>query len=134
MTAYRFTDPVDSATCVAHFGATPGIEHPGCLFRATVQPELDAYYCSACGRSGRIWGAWFLELLERHDPRPPEGVRLILHDGTEVEVDVLNTGTDRDGCTTWEVITDLDHREVAGMRVALFPARCSIRFPMRLPR
>jgi len=64
-TAHPFTDPVSGQEVVLHFGDAPGVEHPGCGFRAEVSPELDAFYCTHCRRSGRISGAWFMDLLRQ---------------------------------------------------------------------
>ena len=68
MTTFPFTDPVDGALCAVHFGDAPGIEHPGCTYRAQVSPELDAYWCTYCYRSGRISGDWFVMLLQERQP------------------------------------------------------------------
>lgn len=67
VTALPFVDPVSGQTVVVHFGDAPGVEHPDCIYRATVHPELDAYYCSECGATGRIGGAWFMDLLAHHE-------------------------------------------------------------------
>lgn len=63
---FPFIDPVSGKPCAVHLGDASGIEHPGCKFRAQVSPELDAFFCRECGFSGRISGAWFIELLRAH--------------------------------------------------------------------
>lgn len=51
---------------VLHFGDTPGVEHPDCDYRGQVSPELDCWFCSHCCAQGRMSGAWFMDLLNRH--------------------------------------------------------------------
>lgn len=63
-----FTDPVRGDECMLHVEpmqpAFDGIwvEHPGCEELADVSIDLDAFYCAACGRSGRVSGAWALDV------------------------------------------------------------------------
>lgn len=49
------------------YDGTHGVVHAGCDRLAEVSPELDCFYCSDCGRQGRISGAWFMDLWTR-DP------------------------------------------------------------------
>jgi len=63
MTAYPFTDRGDPTEVTLYMDEAPGVEHPGCIYRAEVIPELDCFYCRHCGRNGRISGAWFTDLL-----------------------------------------------------------------------
>lgn len=66
-TVYAFTDPVRGDRVVPHMERdAPGVEHVGCPYRAVVSPALDAFYCSHCGRSGRVDGRWLDGLLVKH--------------------------------------------------------------------
>ena len=64
---HPFVDPVSGRPCVLHMGdepgVEPGVEHPGCIYRAEVAPQLDCFYCRYCWWNGRISGAWFMDLL-----------------------------------------------------------------------
>jgi hypothetical protein len=64
ITVHRFVDPISGQELVLRLDGDPGVEHPGCHTRADVVADLDAFYCAACGRNGRIGGAWYLHLLE----------------------------------------------------------------------
>lgn len=64
---YPFTDPVSGRECIVHFGDAPGVEHPDCIYRAEVSPDLDAFFCFECSFNGRISGAWFMDLLEAQE-------------------------------------------------------------------
>lgn len=66
---WRFTDPISGrwVTLVItgdHYGDA-GVRHPDCPRLADISPELDAFYCPACGWNGRISGVWFYDLWER---------------------------------------------------------------------
>lgn len=61
-TSYVFTDPVSGQQCALHL-VPVGVEHPGCDKRASVTPDLDSFYCTACGWNGRISGAWVMTLV-----------------------------------------------------------------------
>lgn len=41
-----------------------GVAHPRCNALADLAIELDAFFCAACHRNGRISGAWCLEVIE----------------------------------------------------------------------
>lgn len=69
--AHPFTDPVSGRSVVLVMTDDPesrpydgshGVRHDGCDRLADVSPELDAFYCRACRFSGRISGAWFMDL------------------------------------------------------------------------
>ena len=60
---YPFTDLASMHEVTLHMGDEPGVEHPYCIYRAEVTPSLDCFYCTHCGWSGRISGAWFMDLL-----------------------------------------------------------------------
>lgn len=65
---YPFVDPITNRTVVLRTDGQAGVDHPGCLVRADVSPELDAFYCRDCHWNGRISGAWFMDVLsERAD-------------------------------------------------------------------
>lgn len=64
--AHPFIDPITRREVSVHFGDAPGVEHPGCVYRAEVMPELDAFFCRYCQWNGRISGAWFMDLLTVH--------------------------------------------------------------------
>jgi hypothetical protein len=61
---WPFTDPVTGEECalVVRSGR-PWVIHAGCDGLADVVPVLDAFYCAACGWSGRVRGAWVAGLL-----------------------------------------------------------------------
>lgn len=69
-TRHEFNDPISGTTMVLVLGdeksrpydGTHGVEHPGCPRLADVSPDLDAFFCPMCSMSGRISGAWFMEL------------------------------------------------------------------------
>jgi hypothetical protein len=67
---FAFTDPAGGETCelaVTAGGGTPvylGVAHPRCGALADVFVYLDAFYCEACGRNGRVSGAWCLDMAE----------------------------------------------------------------------
>jgi hypothetical protein len=63
---YPFTDLVSHREVTLHMGVEPGVEHPDCIYRAEVSPELDCFFCTHCGWNGRISGAWFMDLLMAH--------------------------------------------------------------------
>ena len=63
MSGYSFVDQVSRKRVTAHFGDNPGIEHPGCQYRAEACPEYDAFFCRHCGMNGRMSGAWFMDML-----------------------------------------------------------------------
>lgn len=60
---HQFVDHAHDVTVTVHFGDAPGVEHPGCAYRAEVFPELDAFFCRGCRWNGRISGEWFMQLL-----------------------------------------------------------------------
>lgn len=68
--SHAFVDPISGDELQLVIGTAEsrpydgshGVRHPGCERLADVSPELDAFLCSACGRSGRISGAWFMDL------------------------------------------------------------------------
>jgi hypothetical protein len=41
-----------------------GIEHPGCTEVADLAIELDAFFCPACHRNGRVSGMWCRDVIE----------------------------------------------------------------------
>lgn len=70
MADHPFVDPISDRPVVlvigetnALFDGTTGVRHPGCDRLADVSPDLDAFFCSACHRNGRISGAWVVDLL-----------------------------------------------------------------------
>lgn len=74
-TSHPFTDLVSGRAVVLHVSADPtasGVEHPDCDQLADVSPGLDAFYCSKCRWSGRISGAWFVDLVTAA-AEPPNG-------------------------------------------------------------
>lgn len=71
MSAHPFVDPVRGREVTLHIGDTPGVEHPDCDVRADVSPQLDCFYCPACGWNGRISGAWFIDLVNGVTSAPP---------------------------------------------------------------
>lgn len=77
MSRHEFTDPISGRTMVLDmtnaaagtpYDGTHGVEHVGCARLADVSPELDAFYCPECRCSGRISGAWFMDLWMAADP------------------------------------------------------------------
>ena len=40
-----------------------GVAHPGCPVIADLAVELDAFWCPACRRGGRVSGAWCADLI-----------------------------------------------------------------------
>lgn len=65
MARHDFLEPTVGDVCVLVIDETAagehGIEHEGCTELALAVPHLDAWQCSACGRRGRISGAWATE-------------------------------------------------------------------------
>ena len=72
---HEFVDPVSGRTMLLVFGPEPlapydgkhGVRHDGCPLLADVSPELDAFCCTACSTSGRISGAWFMDMWMTRD-------------------------------------------------------------------
>lgn len=64
---FPFTDFAGGGECelaVTGGGGIPvylGVAHPGCGALADVSVHLDAFYCPACGRNGRVSGPWCLD-------------------------------------------------------------------------
>lgn len=74
MSAHNFTDAIDGASCVliidtecGWWEGGVGITHPGCDRPADVMPDLDAFYCPACRRNGRVSGAWVMDCWDADD-------------------------------------------------------------------
>lgn len=61
----------------------------------------------------------------RKDPKPPEGVRVVMSDGTEVPVDCVYVGLDDEGLHRWELAW-LPAGEIASVRVRTLPARTTV--------
>lgn len=67
---HTFTDPIKGDECTLHVEpmqpAFDGIwvEHAGCDELADVSADLDAWYCPACSRSGRVSGVWAMDMWE----------------------------------------------------------------------
>jgi hypothetical protein len=40
-----------------------GVDHPGCIIRADLALELDAFFCPLCQWNGRISGAWAADVI-----------------------------------------------------------------------
>ena len=70
-----FTDPVSDTECVlvvppgGRVYPEPGepkigIVHPGCDALADLAVDLDAFFCPACKRNGRVSGAWCVDVIE----------------------------------------------------------------------
>jgi hypothetical protein len=45
-----------------------GVEHPRCDAVADLAIELDAFFCPACHRNGRVSGAWCRDVIEGAGP------------------------------------------------------------------
>lgn len=69
-----FTDPVSGAPCelvIPPGGRVyprpgwpkTGVAHPGCPAVADLCVELDAFWCPACRRNGRVSGAWCADVI-----------------------------------------------------------------------
>jgi hypothetical protein len=65
------------------------------------------------------------------EPKPPEGVQLILRGGRLVPVDVYYLGTDEEGLAVWEVITDVTIADIIGIKAAMLPGRATLSVRMR---
>ena len=69
-TEHPFRDPISGRDVTLVFGPEPlapydgkhGVRHDGCDRLADVSPDLDAWYCTVCQASGRISGAWFMDV------------------------------------------------------------------------
>ena len=70
-----FDDLVTGERCVLHMtgmidpirpGWTVGVEHLRCDKLADVYPDMDCFYCSACGWNGRVSGVAVLTLWDQH--------------------------------------------------------------------
>ena len=72
---HTFQDGIRLDECVLHVEPTLPlfeglmVEHPGCEELGDVSADLDAWYCTACSRSGRISGAWAVDMWEAADAR-----------------------------------------------------------------
>ena len=66
MSEHVFTDPIRHQECtlIVRPGWV-GIFHPGCSQSADVCIPLDSFYCPSCKYSGRMSGAWVVDLIER---------------------------------------------------------------------
>lgn len=69
MGEHSFVDPISNQSVVLvvdpdskPYDGTSGVRHAGCDVLADVFPELDAFACTKCRWSGRISGAWFMDL------------------------------------------------------------------------
>jgi hypothetical protein len=68
---FHFDDPIacSGVTLVVNgpqpsfSDGTVGVLHDGCDWLADVTPDLDAFYCQACQRNGRISGAWAVDCV-----------------------------------------------------------------------
>lgn len=66
-----FVDPISDEECALYvqgpnpsfFDGKSGVAHPRCNHLADVSADLDAFYCKACGRNGRISGGWAIDVL-----------------------------------------------------------------------
>jgi hypothetical protein len=56
-------------------GAKTGVAHPGCDAVADLAIELDAFFCPACHRNGRVSGAWCRDVIEAAGPAVTTGER-----------------------------------------------------------
>jgi hypothetical protein len=45
-----------------------GVEHPRCDAVADLAIELDAFFCPACKRNGRVSGAWCADVIRSAGP------------------------------------------------------------------
>jgi hypothetical protein len=52
-----------------------GIAHPRCDAVADLAIELDAFFCPACHRNGRVSGAWCADVIEAAGPAVTTGER-----------------------------------------------------------
>lgn len=64
-------------------------------------------------------------------PAPPEGVRIVLRDGTEVPCEVYYLGPDQHGIHLWMVTAAVPFDQIAQIRCEVFPARTA--FVLREP-
>jgi hypothetical protein len=78
---HRFTDLVSGRTCAVVIGPATdlfdgetGVAHPGCDQLADISINLDAFYCRVCRYSGRVSGAWVVDLLRAHRTETSEAV------------------------------------------------------------
>lgn len=72
-TEHLFRDPISGRECALRVGMDVdrlrpglpglGVRHGECPQLADVSPELDCFYCPACGWNGRVSGAWAMDLL-----------------------------------------------------------------------
>lgn len=66
----EFTDPVTGRDCTLHvapgedFWFAAKVQHPDCTGLADVSADLDCFYCTVCRWSGRVSGAWVLDLYQ----------------------------------------------------------------------
>jgi hypothetical protein len=74
-TTRQFTDLVSGRACTLvipppgslspkHGMPKAGIRHPDCDQLAGISAGLDAFYCPACRYSGRVSGAWCLDMIK----------------------------------------------------------------------
>lgn len=62
-----------------------GVAHPGCAAVADLAIDLDAFFCPACHRNGRVSGAWCRDVIEAvkpPEPMSPDLVRAVAIDPT----------------------------------------------------
>lgn len=68
---HPFMDGVRRDECILHVWPAGTlfdglkVEHPGCACLADVSADLDAWYCPACSRSGRVSGAWAVDMWQQ---------------------------------------------------------------------
>lgn len=63
---HMFTDPTNPGAMLALVvddAGTPTVEHLPCGTGADVTVELDAWYCPACSRRGRVAGSWVVSIV-----------------------------------------------------------------------
>lgn len=68
LSLFPFGDPVsgESVSLAIAGDDDPKVMHRDCLRLADVEPEIDAFYCTACGMNGRVSGQWVMEAFETH--------------------------------------------------------------------
>jgi hypothetical protein len=64
-----FTDPVTGERCeLVILNGKPYVTHAGCDGWADVVVVLDAFYCGRCRWSGRVSGAWVMDVMAGSRP------------------------------------------------------------------
>lgn len=66
------------------------------------------------------------ELL--HQPQPPENIRFLMADGSEIPVDAAFDKYDERGVAMWAITSPMPAGRVVGIEIGMLPARTAVGF------